>query len=120
VAYQTLDLVEAMRADFGGANGTGAVIRADGGMSVSDWTMQNVADMIEAPVDRPVVLETTALGAGYLAGLQSGLFPEPEEFAKTWHLEKRFTPTMDAPTREAKLAGWRDAVARTVLKPSAL
>ncbi|MCW6507885.1 glycerol kinase GlpK [Lichenifustis flavocetrariae] len=117
VAYQTLDLVEAMRADFNAGDGAAAVIRADGGMSASDWTMQSVADMIDAPVDRPVVLETTALGAGYLAGLQSGLYPEPEIFAKAWHCDKRFTPGMDAATRHAKVTGWRAAIARTVLKP---
>ena len=86
-------------------------------MSASDWTMQSVADMIDAPVDRPVVRETTALGAGYLAGLQSGVYPEPEEFGSTWHLDKRFMPTMAPATRELKLKGWRDAVARTVLRP---
>jgi glycerol kinase len=116
VAFQTRDLVDAMRADFTG--GGEAVIRADGGMSASDWTMQSVADMIDAPVDRPEVRETTALGAAYLAGLQSGLYPEPETFAATWHLDKRFSPAMPAATRDAKLAGWRDAIARTVLKPS--
>jgi glycerol kinase len=116
VAYQTRDLIEAMHADFNDAGASDAIIRADGGMSASDWTMQSVADMIDAPVDRPVVLETTALGAGYLAGWQSGLFPDPQAFAKTWHLEKRFLPTMDAITRERKVAGWRDALARTVSK----
>ncbi len=70
-AFQTRDLVDAMRADAadgGGARRRAAVIRADGGMSASDYTMQSVADMIDAPVDRPAVLETTALGAAYLAG----------------------------------------------------
>ncbi len=117
VAYQTLDLIDAMRADFGASDGAGAVIRADGGMSASDFTMQCVADMIEAPVDRPVVLETTALGAAYLAGWQSGIYPDPVEFAQRWHLDKRFMPAMAADRRALKLKGWRDAVARTVLKP---
>jgi glycerol kinase len=63
------------------------------------------------------VLETTALGAGYLAGWQSGLYPDPQTFAKTWHLDRRFTPTMEPATRARKIAGWRDALARTVLKP---
>ena len=116
VAFQTRDLVDAMRADAG-AEQSQAVIRADGGMSASDWTMQAVADMIDAPVDRPVVLETTALGAAYLAGWQSGLFPEPAAFAKTWHLDRRFSPTMAAERREVKLKGWHDAVTRTVLRP---
>ena len=119
VAYQTRDLIDAMQADVGDAIPAGAppVIRADGGMSASDWTMQCVADMIDAPVDRPTIRETTALGAGYLAGWQSGLYPDPEAFAENWHLERRFEPAMPAEQRDAKLKGWRDAVARTVLKP---
>ena len=116
-AFQTRDLVEAMRADFDGAESDREVIRADGGMSASDWTMQSVADMIDAPVDRPVVRETTALGAGYLAGLQSGLYGAPDEFAKSWHLDTRFEPTMEAETRATKLAGWRDAIGRTLSTP---
>ena len=117
-AFQTRDLIDAMRADFvvPGAAGC-AVLRADGGMSASDWTMQSVADMIEAPVDRPAVRETTALGAGYLAGWRSGLYPDPAAFAAHWRLDRRFVPAMDAATRERKRAGWRDAVARAVLKP---
>jgi len=119
VAYQTRDLIDAMQADVrqSGTKLDRSVIRADGGMSASDWTMQSVADMIDAPVDRPIVLETTALGAAYLAGWQSGLYPAPERFAANWHLERRFEPAMDAVRRDAKLAGWHAAVARTVLKP---
>lgn len=123
-AYQTRDLVDAMRADAAGraaAKGSGsaeaAVIRADGGMSASDYTMQSVADMIDAPVDRPAVRETTALGAGYLAGLQSAFYPEPEAFARLWKLERRFEPAMAPERRSAKLAGWRDAVGRTIRRP---
>ena len=114
-AFQTRDLVDAMRADDAGDAARAAVIRADGGMSASDYTMQSVADMIDAPVDRPAVRETTALGAGYLAGLQSGLYPEPEGFAGTWRLERRFEPAMAPERRDAKLRGWRDAVARTTM-----
>jgi glycerol kinase len=113
VAYQMFDLIEAMQADFSPGQ-DGAVIRADGGMSASDWTMQCVADMIAAPVDRPVVRETTALGAAYLAGFQSGLYPEPAAFARMWHLERRFEPVMPPALRTGKLKGWRDAVARTL------
>ena len=116
VAFQTRDLVDAMRADAGSRIAI-AAMRVDGGMSASDWTMQSVADMIEAPVDRPAVRETTALGAAYLAGWQSGLYPDPEVFAKAWRLDTRFVPTMTAARRADKLKGWRDAVARTVLKP---
>ena len=121
-AFQTHDLVDAMRADAAGRadaadRAESAVIRADGGMSASDYTMQSVADMIDAPVDRPAVRETTALGAAYLAGLQSGFYPAPDAFARLWQLERRFEPTMEPARRDAKLAGWRDAVARTTLRP---
>ena len=115
VAFQTHDLIAAMQADFAGGTGR-AVIRADGGMSASDWTLQCVADMIDAPVDRPRVLETTALGAAYLAGWQSGIYPDPEAFAKSWSLDRRFEPSMDPERRSAKLRGWEDAIARTVYR----
>ena len=110
VAFQTRDLVEAMAADVGGLQG--AVIRVDGGMSASDWTMQALADMLDAPVDRPLGQEATALGAGYAAGWQAGLYPGPEDFAKAWRLERRFTPKMPAEERERRYAGWREAVGR--------
>ncbi|SDB72718.1 glycerol kinase GlpK [Belnapia rosea] len=115
VGYQTRDLVEAMRADMGG--GGGAVLRVDGGMVASDWTMQFLADVLGAPVDRPIIRETTALGAGYLAGLQAGLCPEPAEFATRWQLDRRFTPSMPNGTRDAAYAGWRRAVQRTLSDP---
>ena len=108
VCYQTRDLLEAMKKDWGKAGQT--VLRVDGGMTASDWTMQNLADILDAPVDRPKVLETTALGAAYLAGLQAGLLPPPEQFAKSWKREKRFTPKMKAALRESKYAGWQQAV----------
>jgi glycerol kinase len=76
--------------------------------------MQFLADIIDAPVDRPKILETTALGAAYLAGLDAGLYPAPAEFAKGWQLERRFTPEMDEATRARKFAGWRDAVSRAL------
>jgi glycerol kinase len=112
VCFQTLDLLAAMRSDYGAA--PDVVLRVDGGMAVSDWTMQRLADILDAPVDRPVVAETTALGAAYLAGLQSGLYPEPEIFAERWALDRRFTAAMDGATRSRKIAAWRDAVARTL------
>jgi glycerol kinase len=114
VAHQTADLIEAMRKDWPDANDT--VLRVDGGMVASDWTMQRLADLIDAPVDRPHVLETTALGAAYLAGLQAGLCPKPADFARAWRCERRFTPGMDAPTRQRKRAGWADAIARTLTR----
>lgn len=112
VCYQTRDLVEAMRADWGSARET--VLRVDGGMVASDWTLQRLADILAAPVDRPKVLETTALGAAYLAGLQIGFYPEPAEFAKRWSLDRRFLPAMREDERARKYAGWQNAVRRTL------
>ncbi len=108
VCYQTNDLLEAMKKDWGTTGET--ILRVDGGMTASDFTMQFLADILGAPVDRPVVLETTALGAAYLAGLQTGLLPKPEVFAKTWKRQKRFTPKMDAAMRAQKRAGWKESV----------
>ena len=112
VGYQTRDLLEAMRADWQGAKG--GVLRVDGGMVASAWAMQFLADIIGAPVDRPVVTETTALGAAYLAGLQVGLCPAPEAFAKSWALERRFEPAMDEAERATRYARWQRAVAATM------
>lgn len=114
VCFQTHDLLAAMRADWPGAKGAQTVLRVDGGMVASDWTMQRLADILGAPVDRPEVKETTALGAAYLAGLQAGIYPEPATFATTWRLEKRFSPTLDAAPRADLLKGWADAVSRTL------
>ena len=112
VCYQTRDLLDAMRRDWTQAGET--VLRVDGGMVASDWTMQRLADILDAPVDRPVVLETTALGAAWLAGRQAGVWPAEDGFAASWRLNHKFLPSMAAETREAKLAGWRDAVRRTL------
>jgi len=117
VCFQTLDLVEAMQADRGAMT---EVLRVDGGMAASDWTMQRLADILGAPVDRPVVTETTALGAAYLAGLQSGLYPEPPAFSAQWARERRFVSSMDEPTRARKIAIWRDAVGRTLARRGAI
>jgi glycerol kinase len=108
VCYQTRDLLEAMKKDWGASGQT--VLRVDGGMTASDWTMQNLADILDAPVDRPKILETTALGAAYLAGLQAGLLPPPKQFAKSWKRDKRFAPKMKATERDVKYAGWKEAV----------
>jgi glycerol kinase len=109
VCYQTYDLREAMRADWPGEKAAN-VLRVDGGMTASDWTMQRLADLLDAPVDRPMIQETTALGAAYLAGLAAGVYPEPAKFADNWRLEHRFKPNMSAATRERKLKGWARAV----------
>jgi glycerol kinase len=113
VGYQTRDLLEAMRADWP-AMSADTVLRVDGGMAASDVTMQFLADMLAAPVDRPAVMETTALGAAYLAGYAAGVCPDLPGFAARWRRERRFEPLMDAATRERKWAGWRDAVERTL------
>jgi glycerol kinase len=112
VGFQTRDLWEAMRADWGGAVDT--VLRVDGGMVASDWAMQFLADILGAPVDRPVLHETTALGAAWLAGMQAGLYPDAAGFAETWALERRFAPRMDEATRAARYARWQRAVQATL------
>jgi glycerol kinase len=116
VGYQTRDLLDAMRADWPAAS-PDTVLRVDGGMAASDVTMQFVADILAAPVDRPAVMETTALGAAYLAGSAAGLCPDLPGFAAGWKRERRFEPRMDAAMRERKWTGWRDAVRRTLSKP---
>ncbi|MCC6947275.1 MAG: glycerol kinase GlpK [Bradyrhizobiaceae bacterium] len=112
VCFQTHDLLEAMRRDWTAAGDT--VLRVDGGMVASDWTMQRLADILNAPVDRPVMLETTALGAAWLAGRQAGVWPGEEGFARSWRRDRRFSPSMMAADRDARIAGWRDAVHRTL------
>jgi glycerol kinase len=99
-----------MRADWPGANASKTALRVDSGMAASDWTMQRLADLLDAPVDRPMIQETTALGAAYLAGLNAGVYPEPAKFADNWRLEHRFKPNMSQATRERKLKGWARAV----------
>ncbi|WP_062014327.1 glycerol kinase GlpK [Aureimonas sp. AU4] len=111
VCFQTADLLDAMRRDWPAAGET--VLRVDGGMVASDWTMQRLADLLNAPVDRPTVLETTALGAAWLAGRQAGVWPDMDGFAERWNLERRFEPTLDPVRRGQKLKGWADAVQRT-------
>ncbi len=112
VGYQTRDLQQAMQKDWDGARGN--VLRVDGGMTASDWTMQFLADILDCAVDRPRLLETTALGAAYLAGLQSGIYPQPEEFTRLWELDRRFEPQMSGAVREKLYQGWQDALARTL------
>jgi glycerol kinase len=110
VGYQTRDLLDAMHADWS-AEGCEAVLRVDGGMSASDYAMQFLSDIIGAGVDRPTVLETTAMGAAWLAGQRAGLYPDKAGFSETWKLDRSFAPEMDATRREAKYAGWKRAVA---------
>ena len=112
VCYQTRDLLNAMRKDWETDKDT--MIRVDGGMVASNWTMQFLADILDTTVERPRVLETTALGAAYLAGFKVGFYPALEEFAKSWAVEARFDPQMAEEERERKYAGWQDAVSRTL------
>ncbi|MGI3168013.1 glycerol kinase GlpK [Pseudooceanicola sp. C21-150M6] len=112
VGYQTRDLLEAMRADWSDLGDT--ALRVDGGMAGSDWAMQFLSDMIDAPVERPALLETTATGAAWLAGHQAGLYPGPEEFARTWQAEARFAPSLAAQDRERLYRNWKRAVEATI------
>ena len=109
ICYQTGDLMGAMADDFGAAPTT---LRVDGGMTVNDWVMQRLADLLGVPVERPVVTETTALGAAFLAGLQVGIFPSLDGLAKLWARDRRFDPAMADEERTRRRRGWADAVRR--------
>ena len=113
VGYQTRDLLLAMQDDMGTPGE--AVLRVDGGMTASDWAMQFLADIIGAPVDRPKVLETTALGAAWMAGSRAGVYPDQQGFAANWARDCRFEPHMTGQDRERLYAGWQDAVRRTLV-----
>ncbi|MCP4315965.1 MAG: glycerol kinase GlpK [Hyphomicrobiales bacterium] len=115
VCYQTHDLLIAKRGDWQGSKAE-TVLRVDGGMVASDWTMQRLADILGAPVDRPTILETTALGAAWLAGHRAGVWPDMETFAGNWARDRRFEPNIDVASRSADLAGWKDAVQRTLTR----
>lgn len=120
VAYQTRDLYEAMRSDWlkSGGRDASAVLRIDGGMVANDWMAQSLADILQAPVDRPRVIETTALGAAWLAGMHTGLYPDQQGFAQRWALERHFEPQMDLHDANERYAGWQDAVARLITRPA--
>lgn len=110
VVYQTADLMTAIARDGGDAK----TLRVDGGMVANDWLMQFLADILGLPVERPKVLETTALGAAYLAGLKIGVFQNTDEIAERWRLDARFQPAMAPEMRSRNLAGWSDALRRTL------
>ena len=112
VAYQTQDLLAAMRRDWKGA--ADFVLRVDGGMVASDWTMQFLSDILDVPVDRPTILETTALGAAWLAGWKAGVWPDMKGFSRRWALDRQFNPSMDPALRKRKVKGWNYAVRRTL------
>ncbi len=111
VAYQTVDLLDAMMGDGAAPP---AALRVDGGMAANDWLCQFLADMLQRPVERPAVLETTALGAAFLAGMAVGVYAGLDEVAATWRCARGFTPRADAATRRRLLGGWRDAVRRAL------
>jgi glycerol kinase len=111
VCYQTHDLLRAMAEDSLPATS----LRVDGGMVANNWLVQFLADILNLPVDRPRIQETTALGAATLAGMQAGLLGTPEEVARHWHLDKRFEPGMSPAKRRRLLAGWHDAVRRVTV-----
>ncbi|NNE86404.1 MAG: glycerol kinase GlpK [Alphaproteobacteria bacterium] len=109
VAYQSHDLLDAMARDHGQPI---QAIRIDGGMAANDWLGQFLADILNLRADRPAVIETTALGAAYLAGLGAGVYANLDEIADLWRHERSFAPAMDDNSRAALLSGWRDAISR--------
>ncbi len=113
VCYQTRDLLEAMRRDMSAAGLTRLrALKVDGGMVANDWFCQRLADLTGLAVDRPKVIETTALGAAYLAGLGAGLFKSEKDIAARWALDRRFKPGLSKSERDLLYAGWKHAVSR--------
>ncbi|HUA42867.1 MAG TPA: glycerol kinase GlpK [Streptosporangiaceae bacterium] len=111
IAFEVRDVVDVMTEEAGApADDAGLTLRVDGGASANDLLMQLQADQIQRPVERPVIAETTALGAAFLAGLATGVWSSPEELAATWKLDRRFEP---GPRDEAGHAAWRSAVDQT-------
>ena len=108
VCYQTRDLLAAMAQDAVAPT----ELRVDGGMVVNDWLTQFLADVLQVPVVRPETVETTALGAAFLAGLQAGVYNSLEEISKLWQVNRRFKPKLASPKADALYAGWQKAVTR--------
>lgn len=116
VCYQTRDLLEAMREDATPPT----ELRVDGGMAVNDWLMQFLTDILGIPVVRPQTVETTALGAALLAGLQAGVYASLDEIGALWRIDRRFEPALDAARADTLYAGWREAVSRVqTVRPGA-
>jgi glycerol kinase len=116
VCYQTRDLLQAMARDMAASNlGKPAALKVDGGMVKNDWFCQRLADLTGLPVERPIVTETTALGAAYLAGLGAGVFSGFDEIRQAWALDRRFEPELGATMRDSLYEGWMKAVARVRL-----
>ena len=110
VVYQTHDLLGAMAHD----GVTPVALRIDGGMVANNWFARFLADILQLPVDRPKIIETTVLGAAYLAGQRMGVYGNPQEFSEIWQLDTRFEPSMDTKTRAQWLTGWHSAVRRVL------
>jgi glycerol kinase len=119
VAFQTRDLLEAKAADMKAAKLPSPVaLRVDGGMVTNDIFCQMLADLTGRPIERPQVVETTALGAAYLAGLGAGVYASTEELSAQWRIDRRFDPLMSADERDARYAGWKDAISRILSRPA--
>ncbi|MDF1687113.1 MAG: glycerol kinase [Parvibaculaceae bacterium] len=117
VSCQTRDLMEAMGADMKSAGlESPSALRVDGGMVANEWFAQNLSDMIGRSVERPVITETTVLGAAYLAGLQVGFYDSLEGIAKNWQCDARFDPVMTQSEQSARYGRWRDAVGRILVR----
>ena len=110
VCYQTRDLLDAMAQDAGAPRS----LCVDGGMVANDWLVQYLADTLRIPIDRPKVLETTALGVAYFAGLQAGLYRDLDEIAEGWQRQARFEPGREEAKMQTRYAGWQDAVKRVL------
>jgi glycerol kinase len=112
VCFQTLDLLKAMRSDWDDSEDM--ILRVDGGMVASEWTMQSLADILQTRIDCPSITETTALGAAWLAGSRASIWPNQKEFASSWDLAKTYLPIMDDEERNSKVKGWNKAVERVL------
>ena len=107
LAYQTNDVLQAMKADSGIEL---AALKVDGGASANNYLMQTQSDIIDAPVQRPQCVETTAMGAAYLAGLAVGYWKSKEDVIKNWAIDRTFTPNIQDEERQERIAGWNKAV----------
>jgi glycerol kinase len=117
VSFQTRDLMDAMGADMKAAGlESPRELRVDGGMVANGWFMQNLTDILDRPVERPAIIETTALGAAYLAGMQAGFYGSMKDVARNWQCERAFAPVMSSSEREARYRRWQAAVGRVLSK----
>ena len=113
VGFQTRDLISAMHEDWSDGS-FDSILRVDGGMTANNWAMQFLSNILSTPVDRPKILETTALGAAWLAGMKAGVYPDKLEFSKNWSLDRRFKPSNTKSDMDTKYASWKKAVKATL------